>query len=172
VCGIDEDIQIIGQGVAEISTVVNQNNALIQDVLGEVIANGVKIDACCDKTIDIPPIEITCQCDCTPGEPPIGCPDCPEPPGATDPCEAAENMLVEGTEYMFSQIGITRKGWREFFLASSSMNIGNAEYSDTYHGLETGSFPTDPEDFTRGAFMLMHIRGDTVAQKASNWIFD
>lgn len=53
------------------------------------------------------------------------------------------------------------------------MNNGNSDYDNKYHGTEgTNDFPTSPSNFVRGAFMLMHISGDQLAEDCSEWKFD
>ena len=180
VCHIKEDTQMLGQAVVSISGGIEANNDLlhmIYDKLHDCSCNC----HCCEHDCtcgDHPCVVINCgngDCPDCPGCDTC-CPECPpvEPPGGpgegdVDFClpSAPGNMLIDGQKYTFSQMGITKSGWKEFFLASSAMNDGIPFYEGEYHGWNN---PPVVGTFTNGLFM---IRNDnSVADQYSEWTYD
>lgn len=120
---------------------------------------------------------MTVNCDGTTPGTPGECPECPDqPPGSTpeDPCLSLTNVLEIDTTYKFSQMGITPKGlWKEFFLASSSVNINDSSQNGNYHGVlgNINNFPGNINQITQAIFMLRQITGDVVADEYSDWTY-
>ena len=150
-CTIMEETGEIGNKVCAIEEGVDHNNALLMAIYERVCENqgsGDQVIVNCGECCGDCPACDSC------------CPECPEvpPPGGPDPdfdfCLPAQagNQLEDGEKYLFSQYGITKRGWKTFFLTSSAMNDQEAEFEDKYHGWST----TD-EPFTRGLFMLRNL---------------
>lgn len=146
VCDIDDTADTIKEKVCEIGEKVEANHETLKDVLEKVIENGVKIEECCENGNGGEGQDINVTVNCNGDEdvgttPPVGCDECPNecatcPPGIfpTDPCETSGNFFEDPDvismnpdgKYRFRQKGMSKshKGWKDFFLATSSMNIG------------------------------------------------
>jgi hypothetical protein len=174
VCDIDKAADKIEDSLCHINEVIDQNNHYLQDILSQVIENGVKLEthepATGNQSVNV---TVNCGSNCTNSTTNCTCPECPpvgEPPA--DPCQSTGNQLVTGMEYLFSQTGLSKLGgWKSFFLASSSMNIGKSAFYNKYHGTlnPISGFPGPIANFTQGAFLLRHINGDQTAEDYSAW---
>lgn len=122
-------------------------------------------------------MEINCNggcggCDC------VECPDCPDDGTGTPDlpenlCDSLANILEDQHFYTFSQIGITGKSWKNFYLGSGAINEFDTDFDNTFHGLGTTVDVPTQEEFSNGSFLIRILdSSDSDAIEITEWQYD
>lgn len=156
VSDIDHDLSHVTKAVVAIGTIEEANHSLLEQILEKVCGN------------PLAGMTINCGCNCDGTTEPPG----PGGPPEVDNCTSTTNTLLPNTKYEFSQWGIAAKNkLKEFWMASSAVNMTFTSYNDKFHGKGT-TFPKTIDSFTQGAYAIRRLDGDSTAENQSEFLCD